>query len=82
MARQETTSSCNSLPAPFKTKAQFIQSNPAFTKGGLDWVIFHQRQRLLEEQAIVYFGRKILIHESNFNKHILNGGTSVIGGVL
>ena len=82
MAIKSTTNTNSSATATLKTKAQYLQSNPAITKGGLDWLIFHQRQRLLEEQAIAYFGRKILIHESNFNKHILNGGTSVIAGVL
>ena len=82
MALQSTTNTNSSAAAPFKTKAQYLQNNSAITKGGLDWLILHQRQRLLEEQAIAYFGRKILIHESNLNKHILNGGTTVIGGVL
>lgn len=82
MTRQVTTSGYNSRVAPFKTKTQYIQSNPAITKGGLDWAIHHQRQRLLEEQAIAYFGRKILIHEKNLNRYILEGGTRVIGGAI
>jgi hypothetical protein len=80
MAIQLTTSASSSAAAPFKTKAQYLQSNPAITKGGLDWVIFHKRAELLEERTIAYFGRKVLIHEENLNRYILEGGTQVIGG--
>ena len=82
MAIQLTASSDKSGSAPFKTKAQYIQSNPAITKGGLEWLIFHKRAALEEEQALAYFGRKVLIHEENLNGYILAGGTRVIGGAL
>ena len=82
MAIQSTTNTNSSATAPLKTKAQYLQSNPAITKGGLDWVIFRQRDALLKERAIAYFGRKILIHENNFNQYILAGGTKIIGALL
>ena len=82
MTIQSTTNTNCSATAPFKTKAQYLQNNPAITKGGLDWVIFRQRDALLEERAIAYFGRKILIHENNFNQYILAGGTKIIGAIL
>jgi len=82
MTIQLTTSTSSSAAAPFKTKAQYLQNNPAITKGGLDWVIFHKRAELLEERTIAYFGRKVLIHEENLNRYILEGGTRVIGGVI
>jgi hypothetical protein len=82
MVIQTATNNADINSAPFKTKAQFLKRNPAFTKGGLDWVIFRQRDALLEERAIAYFGRKVLIHEENFNQYILAGGTRIIGALL
>lgn len=68
--------------APLKTKEQFLKRNPAFKKGGLDWVIFRQRDSLLKVGAIAYFGRRVLIHEQNFNQYVLAGGTRIIGEIL
>jgi hypothetical protein len=82
MIMQTATYSTDINSAPFKTKAQFLKCNPAFTKGGLDWVIFRQRDALLQERAIAYFGRRVLIHEHNFNQYILAGGTRIIGAIL
>ena len=82
MTTQSTATTYTSDSAPFKTKAQYIESNPAITPGGLEWLIFHKREALEKVGALTYFGRKILIHEGNLNQYILAGGTRVIGGVL
>jgi len=64
----------------FQTKTQFLNDNPAFTKGGIDWIVFHQKMKLLEEGAIAYFGSKILINSPRFKRLILDGKFTVIGG--
>jgi|APSaa5957512535_1039671.scaffolds.fasta_scaffold491730_1 hypothetical protein len=64
----------------FRTKRQYVADNPAFTIGGIDWLIFHKREELLAAQAIAYFGSKILIIPPNFNLFILSGETREIGG--
>jgi len=64
----------------FQTKHQFLEDNPAFTKGGLDWMIFHKKQELVKEKAIVYFGSRPWIIPWNLKKFILKGGTQTIGG--
>lgn len=80
MVTQLPPNDTKSNPTPLKTKAQYIEGNPAITKGGLNWLIFHQRADLIRERAIANFGRKILINEENLNRYILNGGTRHIGG--
>jgi hypothetical protein len=82
MVIQLATNDADINSAPLKTKTQFLKCNPAFTKGGLDWVIFRQKDSLLKERAIAYFGRRILIHEQNFNQYVLAGGTRIIGEIL
>jgi|TARA_B110000305_G_scaffold5646_1_gene5482 hypothetical protein len=67
--------------ATLKTKTQFTDSNPAITRGGLDWLIFNKREDLLLAQAIAYFGSKVLVHEDNLNRYILEGGARKIGGL-
>jgi hypothetical protein len=81
MTQQAETTNVPSLSQPcFRTKKQYVADNPAFTRGGIDWLIFHKREKLLAAQAIAYFGSKILIIPPNFNLFILSGETKQIGG--
>ena len=47
------------------TVRQFTESHPAFTHGGLRWLLFHRQQNGLE-QAVVKVGRKVLIDVDQF----------------
>ena len=81
MVLQRNAALAKTRSTTLKTKAQFIGSNPAITKGGLDWLIFHKLDALLLAQAIAYFGSKVLVHEENLNRYIIEGGTRKIGGL-
>ncbi len=47
------------------TVNQFCQQHPAFTQGGLRWLLFHRQQNGLE-QAVIQVGRRILINVDGF----------------
>jgi hypothetical protein len=47
------------------TVQQFAQAHPAFTHGGLRWLLFHRQQNGLE-RAVVKVGRKVLIDVDQF----------------
>ena len=47
------------------TVRQFCQKNPAFTLGGMRWLLFHRQTNGLEE-AVVKIGRRVLIDEDKF----------------
>jgi len=64
----------------FQTKKQFLEGNPAFTPGGLDWLLFHKKKELLEKRIVANFGSKLLINAPAMKKYVLTGGTTVIGG--
>ena len=56
------------------TVAQFSEKHPAFPIGGLRYQIFHEKENgLAESGAIIRFGRKVLIDETRFLKHIVEG---------
>ncbi len=65
----------------FQTKKQFLEDNPAFTPGGLNWLLFHQKKELLEKRIVANFGSKLLINTPAMKNHVLTGGTEVIGGL-
>ncbi|MCA1601445.1 MAG: hypothetical protein LC776_07335 [Acidobacteria bacterium] len=49
------------------TVRQFCERYPAFTPGGLRWLIFNERQNGMSHSGvIVRVGRKVLIHEPRF----------------
>jgi hypothetical protein len=47
------------------TVRQFCQAHPAFTLGGIRWLLFHRQTNGLE-RAVVRVGRRILIDEEKF----------------
>jgi hypothetical protein len=47
------------------TVRQFTEAHPAFTHGGLRWLLFHRQQNGLE-RAVVKVGRKVLIDVDQF----------------
>ena len=49
------------------TVSQFVERNPAFTPGGMRWIIFNEKKNgLAKSRAIVRMGRKVLIDEDRF----------------
>ena len=62
----------------YSTVNQFTDKHPAFTKGGMRALIFHERTNgLTQAGAIVRIGRKVLIDEAKFFSWIeaqKNGG--------
>ncbi len=51
------------------TVKQFCLQNPAFTNGGLRWMLFHRQQNGLE-RAVVKVGRRVLINVDEFFRWI------------
>ena len=47
------------------TVKQFCQEHPAFTQGGMRWLLFHRQQNGLE-RAVVKVGRRVLIDVEEF----------------
>ena len=51
------------------TVSQFAKQNPAFTIGGIRWLIFNEAQNGLKKAGvIVRLGRKVMIDSSRFFK--------------
>ena len=48
-----------------RTVNQFCEANPAFTPGGIRWLLFNRDINGLE-QAVVKIGRRVLIDEDKF----------------
>lgn len=48
-----------------RTVDQFCQEHPAFTPGGMRWLLFHRQNNGLES-AVVRVGRKVFIDVERF----------------
>jgi hypothetical protein len=44
---------------------QFCEANPAFTEGGIRWLLFNREQNGLD-RAVVKLGRRVLIDVDGF----------------
>lgn len=53
------------LPRTLRTVQQFCQEHPAFTLGGMRWLLFHRQNNGLD-RAIVRVGRRVLIDVDKF----------------
>lgn len=50
-----------------QTVRQFAEDHPAFSEGGLRWLIFNEESNGLKESgAIIRVGRRVLIDEARF----------------
>lgn len=78
---QQSAINHDQTPIELQTKKQFLVDNLAYTSGGLDWLIFNQKQVLIDAGAIAYFGTKVFINTPVFNRLVLDGGTRYISGV-
>ena len=58
-----------------RTVQQLCQEHPAFTPGGLRWLLFHRHRNGLDK-AVVKLGRRILIDEERFFRWIDAQNTS------
>jgi hypothetical protein len=54
-----------SRPPQLRTVDQFCQEHPAFTPGGIRWLLFHRQSNGLES-AVVRVGRRVFIDVERF----------------
>ena len=67
-------------PTEFYSVNDYIKRRPAFTKGGLRHLFFHQGEELEKAGAIVRFGTRILIDDAAFLAWLKAGHARHIGG--
>ena len=67
-------------PAEFYSVNDYIKRRPAFTKGGLRHLLFHQGEELEKAGAIVRFGARILIDDAAFISWLKAGNGRHITG--
>lgn len=62
------------------TVTQFVETNPAFSSGGVRSLLFYRGHDALKAGAICRFGKRILIDEARFLDWVREGGAAVIRG--
>ena len=67
-------------PTEFYSVNDYIKRRPAFTKGGLRHLFFHQGEELEKAGAIVRFGARILIDDTAFLAWLKAGNGRHIAG--
>ena len=67
-------------PTEFYSVRDYIKRRPAFTKGGLRHLFFHQGEELERAGAIVRFGARILIDDAAFLAWLKAGNGRHIAG--
>jgi deoxyribodipyrimidine photolyase len=55
------------------TVQTLADTEPAFNEGGIRWTIFQHKDKLLEEGAIFYNGRKLLIDRDRYIACVRSG---------
>lgn len=59
----------------YSTVNQFCEKYPAFARGGIRALVFHEDQNGLRKSgAVIRLGRKVLIDESKFFNWVTNQG--------
>jgi hypothetical protein len=64
----------------FKTVKQFVESNPAFTVGGIRGLLFYIGEKAERDGVVVRLGRRVLINEPRFLDWVASGNARVIRG--
>lgn len=67
-------------PTEFYSVNDYIKRRPAFSKGGLRHLFFHQGEELEKAGAIVRFGARILIDDTAFLAWLKAGNGRHIAG--
>lgn len=67
-------------PTELYSVNDYTKRRPAFTKGGLRHLLFHQGEELEKAGAIVRFGARILIDDTAFLAWLKAGHARRIGG--
>ena len=62
------------------TVKDYTKRRPAFTQGGLRWLLFNQGEELEKAGAIVRFGARILIDDAAFLAWLKAGNGRHIAG--
>jgi len=64
----------------FLTVRQFCEKEPAFTHGGMRFLLFNRGEELESAGVIVRFGTKILIDKAKFIEWLRAGGAKSLTG--
>ena len=67
-------------PTEFYSVNDYVRRRPAFSKGGLRHLFFHQGEELEKAGAIVRFGARILIDDAVFLAWLKAGNARHISG--
>ncbi|MDD2746370.1 MAG: hypothetical protein PHG39_02325 [Acidithiobacillus ferrooxidans] len=67
-------------PTEFYSVNDYVRRRPAFSKGGLRHLFFHQGEELEKAGAIVRFGARILIDDTAFLAWLKAGNGRHIAG--
>ena len=57
----------------FHSVKTYAAANPAFTEASLRWLVFCYKDLLLEEGAISFVGKKLIISDKEFPRVIKEG---------
>ena len=57
---------------------QFVENNPAFTVGGVRYLLFNRGPELEEAGAVIRFGRRVLIDEVRMMEWLRQGNARSI----
>jgi len=52
----------------------FALRHPGLNEGGVRWIIFQHKEKLIDAGAIFYCGKRLLIDENRFISKIKQGG--------
>ena len=63
----------DSTPGNVHTVQTFAATEPGLNEGGIRWMIFQHKSKLLEAGAIFFMGKKLLIDRDRFISVIRSG---------
>lgn len=58
------------------TVRTFAVAEPAFSEGGIRWMIFRNKDKLVEAGAIFYSGKKLLIDRDRYIEFLKSGNAA------
>jgi hypothetical protein len=63
-----------STPGAVHTVQTLAATEPGLNEGGIRWTIFQHKSRLIDEGAIFYVGKKLLIDRDRYVGILKDGG--------
>ena len=61
-------------PGNIHTVYSLAASEPGLNEGGIRWIIFRHKSQLIDQGAIFYVGRKLLIDRDRYVSLLKDGG--------